>query len=105
MLIADEAHNMGAASLLRRLPSIPFKRRIGLSATPDRQFDDEGNAAIRAFFNAKDDYTFEYTMEKAIGKALCGYEYYPHVVRLTDAEMEKYRDISDQLIRFYNSDT
>ena len=105
MLIADEAHNMGAASLMRRLPSIPFKRRIGLSATPDRQFDDEGNAAIRAFFNAKDDYTFEYTMEKAIGKALCEYEYYPHVVRLTDAEMEKYREISDQLIRFYNSDT
>lgn len=105
MLIADEAHNMGSATLLRRLPSIPFQRRIGLSATPDRQFDDEGNEAIRAFFNARKAYTFEYTMEQAIGKALCRYEYYPHVVRLTDGEMQKYRDISEQLMRFYDSRT
>ena len=105
MLIADEAHNLGAATLVRRLPSIPFQRRVGLSATPDRQFDDEGNEAIRTFFNAKEEYTFEYTMEKAIGKALCRYEYFPHVVRLTDEEMQKYRVISEQLMKFFDSDT
>lgn len=105
MLIADEAHNMGSATLVRRLPSIPFQRRVGLSATPDRQFDDEGNEAIRSFFNAKGEYTFEYTMEQAIGKALCRYEYFPHVVRLTDEEMQKYRTISEQLMKFFNSAT
>ncbi len=103
MLIADEAHNMGASSVLRRLPSIPFQRRVGLSATPDRQFDDEGNEAIRAFFNARAAYTFEYTMEQAIGVALCEYDYFPHVVRLTEDEMLKYRAISEQLMRFYDS--
>lgn len=105
MLIADEAHNMGSPTLMKRLPSIPFSRRIGLSATPERQFDDEGNEAIRTFFFAKNEYTFEYTMEKAIGKALCQYEYFPHVVRLTDDEMLKYRTISEQLMKFFNSST
>lgn len=40
LLIADEAHNMGAGRILDRLEGIKFLRRIGLSATPERQFDE-----------------------------------------------------------------
>ena len=43
LLIADEAHNMGAGRILDRLDGVKFARRIGLSATPERQFDDSGN--------------------------------------------------------------
>src|SRR5690606_22146061 len=34
LLIADECHNMGSGTLLKLLPKIKSKRRIGLSATP-----------------------------------------------------------------------
>lgn len=103
LLIADEAHNMGAPSIQHKLIGIPYLRRIGLSATPERQFDDSGNRSIRKFFGAEDGYTYEYSMEEAIRNGvLCEYYYYPHIVRLTDAEMEEYAKISARLAKMYN---
>ena len=66
LLIADECHNMGSGSLVKRLKDIPYLRRIGLSATPERQFDDEGNEKLRKFFGSEESYTYEYSMEEAI---------------------------------------
>lgn len=106
LLIADEAHNMGAPSILNRLDAIHYLRRIGLSATPDRQFDEEGNEAIRKFFGAEDAPTFEFTMKEAIDKGyLCRYYYFPHLVRLTDAEMDEYLEISKKLAPLFNEDS
>lgn len=103
LLIADEAHNMGAGRILDRLDGIKFPRRIGLSATPERQFDDIGNNAILNFFGCKNGYTFEYSMRDAIENGvLCRYYYYPHVVKLTDEEMHAYLKISAQLAKFYS---
>lgn len=103
LLIADEAHNMGAPNILNKLIGIPYLRRIGLSATPERQFDESGNRKIRQFFGAEDGYTYEYSMEEAIRNGvLCEYYYFPHIVRLTDAEMEEYARISDRLAKMYN---
>lgn len=103
LLIADEAHNMGAPSISNKLIGIPYPRRIGLSATPDRQYDDSGNKRIREFFGAEENYTYEYSMEEAIKKGvLCSYRYYPHIVRLTDNEMEEYTRISLRLAKLYN---
>ena len=103
LLIADEAHNMGAPNISNKLIGIPYLRRIGLSATPDRQFDDMGNRRIREFFGAEEHYTYEYSMEEAIKKGvLCEYYYYPHIVHLTDAEMEEYVKISLRLAKMFN---
>ena len=103
LFIADECHNMGSPQLSAKLDAIPFHRRIGLSATPERQFDDEGNELIRHFFGCDSEYTFEFSMKEAIQKRrLCRYEYHPHLVRLTDEEMEKYMEISRKLARVYN---
>lgn len=106
LLIADEAHNMGAGKILDRLDGVKYIRRIGLSATPERQFDEKGNKALMKFFGCKDDtYTFEFKMQEAIDKGyLCRYNYYPHLVRLTDSEMEEYIKISRQLCKFFNND-
>lgn len=102
LLIADEAHNMGAKRILERLDGIKYLRRIGLSATPDRQFDDAGNKAISKFFDCTNGYTFEYSMRKAIDSGfLCRYKYYPHIVRLNDTEMAEYLKISKQLSKYY----
>ena len=103
LLIADEAHNMGSASLLKMMPNIPFSRRIGLSATPNRQFDDIGNKAIGDFFNCAQSYTFEYSMALAIkNKVLCRYKYFPHIVHLTANEMEEYMELSKKIAKFFN---
>ncbi|MBQ0123960.1 MAG: DEAD/DEAH box helicase family protein [Bacteroidales bacterium] len=103
LLIADEAHNMGSNSILKKIEAIPYARRIGLSATPERQFDDEGNEKLQEFFGASEKNTYEYSMEEAIEKGvLCRYLYYPHVVRLTDEEMEKYAEISKKLAKVFN---
>ena len=106
LLIADEAHNMGAGRILDRLDAVKYIRRIGLSATPERQFDEKGNKALMKFFGCNDDkYTFEFSMQEAIDKGyLCRYDYYPHLVRLTDNEMDEYIKISRQLSKFFNYD-
>lgn len=105
LLIADEAHNMGAGRILDRLDGVKFARRIGLSATPERQFDDSGNKTIMEFFGCENGYTFEFNMKDAIDKGyLCRYKYFPHIVHLNDAEMAEYMRISLQLAKFFNQE-
>ena len=104
LLIADEAHNMGSKRILDRIDSVGerFKRRIGLSATPERQFDEKGNKELRRFFNSENEYTFVFSMKEAIkNKFLCEYYYFPHVVRLCDDEMYDYMEISQKLGKIY----
>lgn len=106
LLIADECHNMASGSMLKRLAYIPYLRRIGLSATPDRQYDDEGNRNLHKFFGAENHYTYEYSMEEAIRKGvLCKYLYYPHIVRLTTEELEAYVELSERIAKYFNDDT
>ena len=105
LLIADEAHNIGAPNVISKLDRMRILRRIGLSATPERQFDDKGNNAIMQFFGCDGKYTFEYSMKDAIDNGfLCRYKYFPHVVRLNEDEMAEYKKISLQLAKSYNVD-
>jgi superfamily II DNA or RNA helicase len=100
ILIADETHNLGSQRLLRLLQKIHLEKRIGLSATPNRKFDDAGNLAIQGFFNDEPPYIVSYSMEEALNIGwLCKYTYYPHIIRLTNQEMEKYKELSLQLLR------
>ena len=102
LLIADEAHNMGAGKILSRLKNIPYLRRIGLSATPERHFEEDTTKKIMKFFGCDSSYTFEYSMAEAIENGvLCRYRYYPHIVKLTAAEMKEYLDISRKLAQYY----
>ena len=103
LFIADEAHNMGAGLIAKRLNDIKYSRRIGLSATPERQFDEEGNARLMDFFGCNGIYTFEYSMAEAIrNKALCKYYYYPHLVELTNEEMIQYIELSKKIAKIIN---
>ncbi|HEY8781200.1 MAG TPA: DEAD/DEAH box helicase family protein [Mucilaginibacter sp.] len=105
LFIADEAHNLGTSRLIARYPH-KFRRRIGLSATPQRHFDDEGTAAILEFFNALEKPTFRLDMKEAIEKGyLCEYTYLPYIVTLTADELEEYKEISKQLLKYFNTQT
>ena len=109
VFIADEAHNLGATGPIKHLPN-NIKYRIGLSATPERIYDDGGSKKLYDFFNSKPPkYTYRFTMKDAIWKSdppiLCHYEYYPLFVSLTHSEMEEYNKLTEQLRKFIDPKT
>ena len=93
LFIADECHNLGAASFTENPPSC-FDYRLGLSATPVRQYDDDGTAALVEYFG---DICYSFTLEQAIGKCLTEYDYHVHFVELTDAEMQEWYDLTAKI--------
>lgn len=105
-LIADEAHNFGSIGFLKVIPSF-ISKRIGLSATPERQFDEEGNKILNEYFSCSDEeYTFEYNMKTAIeNNILCRYYYYPVIVNLEVDEQERYLKISKELLKYIDPET
>ena len=106
ILIADEAHNVGSPSVVNRLTSLPFQKRIGLSATPKRIYDLEGSSAMEAFFKDKEPYTYSFSMERAIEEGiLCKYYYHPHIVHLTSEELKEYIEITKKLAKFFNKES
>ena len=106
LLIADEAHNLGANNLSKLLPHIHLQKRIGLSATPNRKYDEMGNKALDLFFNDSYPYIYSYSMEEAMANGfLCNYKYYPHIVRLSDIEFEMYLSISKRLLNYLDAKT
>lgn len=102
VFIADEAHNIGSSTVLNTLPKLDVSKKIGLSATPKRVYDPEGSEAMEHFFKDGEPYTYSYSMEKAITKnVLCKYDYFPHLVKLTSEELEKYIELSKRISQFY----
>jgi len=103
LLIADEAHNFGTTRTQENYPH-KFKRRIGLSATPERHFDNQGTISLLSFFHAVEKPTFKFDMQEAIERDfLCRYFYYPKLVKLTAEELEEYKKISIKLLKYFNS--
>ena len=103
--IADEAHNLGASGPLKKLPPIP--NRIGLSATPERVYDEIGSVKLYEFFNSyPPKYTYRFTMKEAIDEGiLCHYDYNIVFVDLTETEMNEYRKVTEQLRKFIDPET
>lgn len=94
MLIGDEMHNLGVPSFLTDPPE-SFHHRLGLSATPIRQYDPDGTDKLFDFFGPP---VFEFSLADAISAGcLTKYQYMLHVVHLDQEEMDKYTDLTDQL--------
>ena len=93
LLIADECHNLGAASFTENPPEL-FDYRLGLSATPVRQYDEEGTEALIKFFG---EICFSFTLEEAIGTCLTEYDYHAHFVKLTDDEMHEWSELTNKI--------
>lgn len=93
LFIADECHNLGAESFTARPPEC-FEYRLGLSATPVRQYDEEGTEAIIAYFG---DVCYSFTLEQAIGVCLTEYDYHVHFVELTDQEMHEWYELTAKI--------
>ena len=88
LIIGDEAHNLGAPRLEQSLPRT-IGLRLGLSATPERHFDEQGTEFIFDYFGSI--LQPELTLADAIRQgALVHYLYYPILVDLTEAEAQAY---------------
>ena len=93
LLIADEVHNLGSKGFITNPPDF-FDYRLGLSATPIRQYDEEGTEQLFAFFGP---IVFQFTLEDAIGRCLVEYEYYVHPVELTEDEMDEWYALTEKI--------
>lgn len=96
LLIADEVHNLGAPSFAQNPPE-SFRFRLGLSATPIRQYDELGTDAILRFFG---DVVFTFDLGQAIrAGCLTRYHYHLHPVDLSGAEFDEWEEISAKLAK------
>ena len=97
ILVADEVHNLGVSSFVKSPPEC-FSRRIGLSATPVRQYDPDGTDNLFEFFGGPP--IFNFSLGDAIDTGcLVSYHYYLHEVEFESDEMEYYEDLTEQLVR------
>jgi superfamily II DNA or RNA helicase len=101
MLIGDEVHRLGAKRFISHPPE-SFAHRLGLSATPSRQYDPEGTTDMYAYFG---DTVFEYGLDRAIGSCLVEYDYYVEVVRLTWDEVEEFNELTRKIGAAYRPNT
>ncbi|QTC41502.1 DEAD/DEAH box helicase family protein [Bacillus sp. V3] len=100
-LIADECHYFGVKSL-RENKLGNLEAKIGLSATPERWWDEDGTRFIEDFFGPP---VYEYDMKQAIDNgALTEYIYYPLIVGLTDEEIERYEKLTKRLIHLFSDE-
>jgi superfamily II DNA or RNA helicase len=94
-IIIDEVHRAGAPSF-QTVFDINAGRRIGLSATPDRKWDEEGTDAIYQYFGGHDPFTF--TTQEAIENGyLTKYEYHPIICELKPYEFDEYAELSTEI--------
>ena len=99
ILIADEAHNVGSPSVRLAFDVLPIMKRIALSATPKRVYDEEGTAAVEEYFHDKEPYCYSFSMERAIKEGrLMHYLYYPRIAYLNEVEMKRYISYTKQLL-------
>lgn len=94
MLISDEVHNLGGFRGFKENRPELFQYRLGLSATPIRQYDEEGTDALLSFFKGV---VFEFGLEDAIGVCLVPYDYHIHRVPLEPSELEQYAELSEKI--------
>lgn len=93
LFVFDEVHGAGSNSFVENLTGriSPYRYRLGLSATPEREYDDEGNDFLQHEIG---DIIFEFSLEDAIKKGiLCEFEYIPLSYLLTDEEKAKKKKI------------
>lgn len=93
LFIFDEVHGAGSSSFVDNLSGkiSPYKYRLGLSATPEREYDEAGNDFLQ---NEIGEIIFKFSLEDAIRKGiLCEFNYIPLNYELTEAEKQKKKKI------------
>jgi superfamily II DNA or RNA helicase len=88
LIVIDEVHGFGAESLRTRLQGkmSPIPYRLGLSATPEREYDEIGNEFIEKEIGPV---IFRYDLKDAIrDNILCEFDYVPLSYQLSEEDKE-----------------
>ncbi|WP_297639066.1 DEAD/DEAH box helicase family protein [uncultured Clostridium sp.] len=95
-MIGDECHYFGIKSLENnKFENI--ETRLGLSATPDRWWDEEGTQRLREFFGET---VYKYDIKEAIKNGnLTEYQYNPIICDLNEEEIEEYEKITKNITK------
>ncbi len=94
LLIADEAHNLGAPEYQKVLDD-RYEYRLALSATFERHHDEEGTLALRSFFGET---CIRYPLEQAISEGMLSeYRYYPVICTLKEDELSEYQRLTREI--------
>jgi superfamily II DNA or RNA helicase len=107
LLVGDEVHWLGA-NYFRNALMDSADYRLGLSATPQRYFDDEGSDFLIEYF---DRVVYKLSISVALKlrddegqRILCDYEYLPKFVDLDSEEFAEYQKYTQKIIKLKNSD-
>lgn len=108
VFVCDEVHAIGSLKQREALLD-EYDYRIGLSATPQRLFDETGTKIITDYFGNK---SFEFTIADALstinpltGKPFLNrYYYHPIFVDLSDSEEASYAKLTKQIAVILNSE-
>lgn len=93
-LICDEVHHLGAPTY-QRCTEIPSSRRLGLSATPERDWDFEGTQKTVDYIGPT---VYKYDIKKAINDGfLCSYKYFPYIAFLNRREFEDFQRLTAEI--------
>lgn len=95
LIIADEVHNLGSTGFIENPPDF-FDYKIGLSATPIRQYDEEGSEFLLQYFG---DVVYDFPLAKAIGKCLVPFDYHAHIIHLTAEENDDFYELTQKIRR------
>ena len=93
MFVFDEVHGMGAPTLVKNLPGkiSKFTYRLGLSATPEREYDENGNKFIEQEIGET---IFVFTLKDAIKRGvLCEFDYNPISFELSEEDKKEIKRI------------
>ncbi len=107
MVISDEVHSIGSPTYQKALYP-EYLYRLGLSATPDRYFDESGSDFLREYFGKT---VFKFTLREAIDTInpdtgtsyLVPYDYHVAFTTLTKEELEEYLDLTRKIVRVENA--
>ncbi len=102
LIIADEMHGLGAPVFRKALNS-EIEGRLGLTATPNRWFDEEGTNLLNEYFRGV---VYSFGLHEALTwidpesgtTPLCPYNYFPEFVNLDPLEMDEYLDLTKRII-------
>ena len=93
LLVHDEVHGLGSPASRRRLDGLSdgIRFRLGLSATPEREYDDEGNRFLLEHIGPE---LIRFELDDAIRRGiLAPFNYFPLPYELTIEDRQRVRDV------------
>ncbi|MGB3559430.1 MAG: DEAD/DEAH box helicase family protein, partial [Geitlerinemataceae cyanobacterium] len=96
LIIHDEVHGLGSPAMVEELEGLSdgIAYRLGLSATPDREYDGEGTEFIEQNVGR---IIYRFTLEDAIRRGiLCELDYYPLEYEPSDEDKQRIKTVYSQ---------